>query len=179
MTFIEPIGAQQQAQVLARAEHYIERAEGLFERDFVRIPVLFDLRGTTAGMYKIQGTRVQIRFNPWIFAKYFDVNLRDTVPHEVAHYIVHAVYGDRRVRPHGWQWRDLMQSFGADPEVTFDMNLEGIPQRRQRTHWYRCDCRDHEISATRHNRVQRQRGQYLCRFCNGLLVYQPGAPQQR
>lgn len=172
---IEPIGAQQQLQVLERAESFIVQAEQLFARDFARIPVRFDLCGTTAGMYKIEGARLQIRFNPWIFAKYFEVNLRDTVPHEVAHYIVHAVYGDRRIKPHGWQWQEVMRSFGADPEVTFDMDLSGVPQRRQRTHAYRCDCREHALSSTRHNRVQRRRGQYQCRFCHATLVYQPAA----
>ena len=170
---MKPIGAERQQEVLQRTEYFIARAESIFEYQFERIPVLFDLSGTSAGMFRIKGEVCQIRFNPWIFAKYFEDNLRDTVPHEVAHYIVHAVYGERRIKPHGWQWLQLMELFGADPEVTFSQDLSGIPQRRQRTHPYRCSCRRHELSSTRHNRVQRRKGEYQCLSCSDVLVYTP------
>ena len=170
---IEPIGAPKRQEVLERTEFFVERAQQIFTRRFKRIPVHFDLSGTSAGMFKLEGKRGQIRYNPWIFAKYFDENLHDTVPHEVAHYIVHAVYGERRIKPHGLEWRYVMQEFGIDPAVTFDLDLDGVPQRRQRTHLYHCGCREHELSSTRHNRVQRRRGQYQCQVCGGLLVYNP------
>lgn len=168
---IEPIGRDLRQQVLEKTEWYIASAEEVLERSFDRIPVLFDLRGTTAGMFRANGREREIRYNPWIFAKYWEVNVEGTVPHEVAHYIVHEVYGPGRVKPHGQEWQALMQYFGADPEVTFKLDLDDIPQRRQRTHPYRCDCRDHEVSTTRHNRMLRGQGQYLCRYCNGRLVY--------
>ena len=170
---VEPIAELQQAQVEERTEHFICQAEGLFSRQFERIPVLFDLAGRTAGMFKMVGRQRCIRYNPWIFAKYFDENLSDTVPHEVAHYIVHEVYGGRRIKPHGPQWQALMNQFGADAGVTFNMDLAGIPQRSQKTHPYRCDCRTHDVSTTRHNRVKRGSGRYQCRFCDGQLVYAP------
>lgn len=161
----------EQRQVLAATEHFIARSEELFERRFERIPVLFDLRGRAAGMFKVAGRQRVIRYNPWIFGKYFEENLRDTVPHEVAHFIVHETCGRRSVKPHGSQWRALMAEFGADDGVTFDLDLEGIPQRRQRTHPYRCGCRVHQVSTTRHNRVQKGAGRYHCRYCQGQLVY--------
>lgn len=170
---IEPIGDAQRRQVLERTEFFIASAEQLFERRFERIPVHFDLRGSTAGMFKLHGKHCQIRYNPWIFAKYFAENLHETVPHEVAHYIVHKLYVARRVKPHGVEWRRVMAAFGIDPAVTFDLCLDGVPQRRQRTHRYHCGCRVHELSSTRHNRVQRRRGQYQCQVCGGLLVYSP------
>ena len=170
---VEPIAELQQAQVEERTEHFVCQAEGLFSRQFERIPVLFDLAGRTAGMFKMVGRQRCIRYNPWIFAKYFDENLSDTVPHEVAHYIVHEVYGRRRIKPHGPQWQALMSQFGADAGVTFNMDLAGIPQRSQKTHPYRCDCRTHDVSTTRHNRVKRGSGRYQCRFCDGQLVYAP------
>ena len=120
---VEPIGEGQRLQVLERTEECLQWGEALFGRRFRRIPVLFDLSGTTAGMFKRHGRRCQIRYNPWIFGKYFHENLRDTVPHEVAHYLVHAVYGDRGIKPHGAEWRALMHNFGADPGVTFNLDL--------------------------------------------------------
>ena len=167
---IEPIGIEQQHPVLAATDRYLSEAEQIFDRRFERIPVLFDLRGTSAGMYKVFGKRRWIRYNPWIFAKYYELNLRDTVPHEVAHYIVDAVYG-KRAKPHGQEWQKLMALFDADPGVTFNLDLSGIPTRSQRTHTYHCLCDTHEVSSTRHNRVSRGRGTYHCRNCDGKLVY--------
>ena len=168
---IQPIGSRQRREVMAHTEARIAEAESLLGRSFDRIPVRFDLRGAAAGMFRIQGRRREIRYNPWIFAKHYAENLASTVPHEVAHYIVHELYGLRRVKPHGAEWRALMAAFGADDAVTFDLDLEGVPRQRQRTHAYRCGCRLHQISTTRHNRVQSGRGRYQCRFCNGQLRY--------
>jgi SprT protein len=169
---IEPIGVDQQAEVLERNAQIIGEAEQVFGRKFDQIPVLFDLRGTTAGMYKVHGKRRWIRYNTWIFAKYYELNLRDTVPHEVAHYIIDEVYG-RRAKPHGLEWRALMARLEADPGVTFKLDLSDIPQRQQRTHPYTCLCGSHQVSTTRHNRVLLGRGIYHCRNCDGELVYAP------
>ena len=173
MAVVEPIGDVQRRQVEQMTEHFICLGESIFNRRFERVPILFDLRGRAAGMFKVVGRQRCIRYNPWIFGKYFEENLRDTVPHEVAHFIVHEAYGRRSVKPHGQQWQGLMAHFGADPEVTFNLSLEGIPQRRQRTHPYRCDCRAHEVSTTRHNRILRGAGRYHCRYCSGQLTYAP------
>ena len=170
-SLVEPIGQVQQRQVVAATEDFIGLSERLFNRPFERVPVLFDLRGRAAGMFKVVGRHRCIRYNPWIFSKYFEENLRDTVPHEVAHFVVHELYGLKTVKPHGEQWQAVMQCFGADAGVTFDLDLDGIPRRRQRTHPYRCDCRLHQVSTTRHNRVLRNAGRYHCRACGGNLVY--------
>jgi SprT protein len=170
---VQPIGKAEQSQVRQATEYYIRRAEELFDRRIDRVPVQFDLKGRTAGMFKYIGERRLIRYNPWIFGKYFEENLRDTVPHEVAHFVVHEVYPRRGVKPHGAQWQDLMGQFGADPEVTFDLDLEGIPQRSQKTYRYHCGCQVHEVSTTRHNRVQKRRVNYHCVTCDGCLVYVP------
>lgn len=167
---IEPISKAQQQMVLDRTEHCLCEAEQIYKRVFDRIPVLFDLAGTTAGMYKVIGKRRWIRYNPWIFAKYFELNLSDTVPHEVAHYVIDEVCS-KRAKPHGIEWRSLMTRLEADPGVTFNLDLSGIPRRQQRTHSYSCLCGSHEVSTTRHNRVLRGRGSYHCRKCDGKLVY--------
>ncbi|GAB3278104.1 SprT-like domain-containing protein [Parahaliea aestuarii] len=170
---IEPIGASQRREVEAATADCVARISRALERDFPVPPVRFDLRGRSAGMFRSDGQRHWIRYNPWIFAKYYRDNLEGTVPHEVAHYIVHLLYGRRRVAPHGREWRAVMDLLGAPPEVTFDRDLSDIPQRRQRTHSYHCACREHALSTTRHNRVRRGSGRYLCRACGEAL--RPGS----
>lgn len=169
-TIIEPIGQLQRDEVLAQTRFFIDCAEEIYGVKFPAISVTFDLSGRTAGMYKVVGRQRCIRYNPWIFAKYFDENFTGTVPHEVAHFAIDQVYGLRRVKPHGVEWQTLMAAFGADPGVTFDLDLSGIPQRRQLRHRYSCPCQVHEVSTTRHNRILRGRAVYHCLRCRGKLV---------
>jgi SprT protein len=170
---VAPIDAAGRQRVVAETARFITRGEALFEQRFRPVVVRFDLSGATAGMYRIEGRRSCIRYNPWLFGKYFEDNLRATVPHEVAHYLVHQVFGWGKVKPHGAEWRAVMAWFGADPSVTCNYDLQGIPRRRQRTHPYRCACREHLISTTRHNRVQHGTGAYRCSYCRTDLVYAP------
>ena len=170
---IEPIDNIQQTQVLAETEKYRRLAEDAYLRNIPAVPVQFNLRGGSAGMFQVKGRESCIRYNPWLFAKYFDENLLGTVPHEVAHMVVHRLYGLHRVKPHGPEWRAVMSVFDADPTVTSDFDLEGIPQRQQRRFRYLCDCREHLLSTRRHNTVQRGKGRYQCRICGGELRYQP------
>jgi len=167
---IEPINQRQRNTVIVHNNLYIERARTLFGRHFDPVDVLFDLSGGSAGMFKVSGRRCWIRYNPWLFAKYFQENLTGTVPHEVAHYIVHRLYGLHRVQPHGREWLAVMEAFEADPSVTGKFDLRGIPQRRQRRFTYLCDCRRHQISTRRHNIMLRGEGSYQCIYCAAELT---------
>ena len=97
-------------------------------------------------------------------------NLEGTVPHEVAHYITHELFGLHRIRPHGREWKAVMAGFDADPAVTCNFDLSGIPQRVERRYTYHCACGSHELSARRHNRIQRGRGRYECLVCRTELA---------
>lgn len=167
---IEPINVDQQATVRTACRHYLDIAGQHFQQAFDDIDIRFDLRGRNAGMYQRNGRLRCIRFNPWIFARYFDAQLAETVPHEIAHYVTDEVYGMRNIRPHGAEWKSLMQYFGVSPRRTFDCDLSGIPQRQYRRYAYRCDCREHALTAIRHNRVLRGTMRYFCRQCGGCLV---------
>ena len=133
-------------------------------------------------MYVVSGRGLsihrKIRYNPWLFGKYFEDNLRDTVPHEVAHYVTEQLYGRGNGRsgsgvlPHGQEWRSVMAAFGADDSVTCQFDLSGIPRRRQKTVDYRCHCREHQLGVRRHNKVERGLASYLCRHCGERLVKQ-------
>jgi SprT protein len=41
--------------------------------------------------------------------------------------------------------------------------------RRQRRFRYRCDCRDHLLTAVRHNRIVTRNVVYRCRECGGAI----------
>lgn len=166
---VEPIDPQHQRLVVAATRRTIARAGELFACEFPAIPVSFELRGRAAGMYRVQRGRRLIRYNPYLFARYFEDNLANTVPHEVAHYVTDMLHGLRNVRPHGREWQAVMRALGARPEVSCRYDLEGIPVRRQRRYGYRCGCTTHQLSTVRHRRVQSGRACYVCRRCGDPL----------
>ncbi|MCC6303203.1 MAG: SprT-like domain-containing protein [Gammaproteobacteria bacterium] len=166
----DPIDVDRRAAVVEATQAWIDRAGALYGRRFEPIPVLFDLMGRSAGMYRVRrGARV-IRYNPWIFARYPRDSLAVTVPHEVAHYVVDCLHGLHRVRPHGREWRAVMGDFGVDPVATGVYALDGIPTRMQRRHVYRCACLVHRITTRRHNLILRG-ARYRCCRCGDDLVY--------
>ena len=166
---IEPIDHRKQKQVRLKTGEYIHQASRLYKLSLPMIPVLFDLKGRAAGMYKVENTERIIRYNPYLFAKYFEDNVATTVPHEVAHYIVDMLYGAARVKPHGTEWQQVMLSLGAEPRATGAYDLSGIPVRRQQRHAYKCACTLHHISTARHNRILRGKARYYCRKCKSAL----------
>jgi SprT protein len=171
MNLISPINTQQQQQVLATTEDYLQRARVHFQSTWAPVEISFNLRGRAAGQYRLHKGQRTIRYNPWIFAKYFDDNLANTVPHEVAHYVTEQCFGVRNVRPHGPEWREVMALFGVRPEVRGRYDLAGIPQRKINTHSYTCGCRQHELGSVRHRRAQRGEMIYFCRLCGNALAY--------
>lgn len=170
-TVVTPLDATRRQRIVAATAQCLEQAGRELGRAFPLPPIRFDLRGRSAGMYRVQGGDRVIRYNPWVFARDIDSHLASTVPHEAAHYIVDILYGLRRVRPHGREWREIMQLLGAEARATGGYDLEGVPVRRLRRYDYACACTAHRLSSIRHRRVQEQRRRYYCRDCRGELVY--------
>ncbi len=178
---VTPINATQRAQVVSETQIYIARAAQIVSKPIPMLPVTFDLTGRACGMYRVSGRVREIRYNPYIFAKYFAHNLAVTVPHEVAHYVVDRLYGRRKCRPHGTQWQALMESFGVDASRTANYDLSGIPLRTQRQFFYHCGCRQHQLSTRRHRKVGRGESRYHCRYCGNEVRFEgqpvPGSGQ--
>jgi len=178
---ITPLSAEQQQTVIDETHSYIRRAAELFGMKHKDVDISFNLKGRSAGMYRVKsnkrrmfsrlkiGQHREIRYNPYIFSKYFDDNVATTIPHEVAHYVTDVLYGLKNIRPHGKEWKAVMLAFGADDSVTADYDLSGIPLKKQAVFIYQCDCREHQLSTTRHNKIKRQRYQYSCKYCKQLL----------
>ena len=171
MTLVQPINDDQRLQVRLKAEACIRRAAERFGIDIDPVQIDFDLGGRSAGMYMVRKRQRRIRFNPWIFARYFDDSLHSTVPHEVAHYVTDILHGLRYIKPHGREWREVMRVLDVEPRVTGDYDLTGIPVRRQRRFGYRCECMTHELSTRRHNNILNGRTRYFCRRCKTGLVF--------
>ncbi len=168
---IQPISVTQQDRVTQQTHHFIESAADYYNQSFSDIPVLFDLTGKAAGMYRVKAGQSVIRYNPYVFAKYFDDNFNETIPHEVAHYVTDVLFGLRNIRPHGNEWKSVMQVFGVAANRTANYDLTGVPFRQYQKYIYRCACQDYELTSRRHNKVVRGTGHYLCRDCGSKLLF--------
>lgn len=191
----EPLNAEQQTEVIHLSHDYMAQAADFYQLSCEPIPIRFDLKGQAAGVYQVVSARGSaqgragwfaksasaeqrmIRYNPYIFERYYSDNLDVTVPHEVAHYVVDLIHGLKNVRPHGPEWRAVMAVFGVENvRATAAYDLTGLPLKRQRRHPYRCDCRDFELTTRRHNLLLKGSARYCCRACGAELRYQLAAP---
>lgn len=174
---ITPLSVELQQQVIDQTHAYIQQATEFFNVKKQTIEINFNLKGRSAGMYRVKCNnnllfgrpKREIRYNPYIFCKYFEDNFATTVPHEVAHYISDIVYGFKNIKPHGKEWKDIMQFFGADASVTASYELTGIPLKKQSYFTYQCACREHQLTSIRHNRIKKNRCQYRCNRCKQAL----------
>ncbi len=176
---IAPLSTEQQRDVVNKTRAYIKQAFDLFNLKDKTIEVTFDLKGRAAGMYRVKYGKGRIfmrqqraiRYNPYIFSKYFEDNYATTIPHEVAHYVTDIIYGLKNIKPHGEEWKAVMHAFDADASVTASYDLSGIPLRKQSLFTYQCDCREHQLSSIRHNKINKRRYRYYCNSCKQKLYY--------
>ena len=174
---ILPLAVDLQQQVIEETQSYIKQATQLFEIKTAAIDITFNLKGRSAGMYRVRRHFIrhkrEIRYNPYIFAKYFADNFKTTIPHEVAHYVSDIIYGLNNIRPHGKEWKAIMHAFGADASVTANYDLTGIPLKNRTLFTYRCACREHQLGTVRHNRIKKNCTQYFCKSCKQVLLLKP------
>lgn len=180
---ISPLSSEQQQLVIEETRAYIKQAADLFGFKDKEVEVCFNLKGRSAGMYRVRygkglifsRQQREIRYNPYIFSKYFEDNYATTIPHEVAHYVTDLIYGLKNIRPHGKEWKAVMYAFGADASVTADYDLSGIPLKKLSVFTYRCDCREHKLSSIRHNKIKKRHYKYYCNNCKQILHYKQEA----
>lgn len=149
-----------------RLEECYQLAERHFNRPFPRPQVTLDLRGQKAGVAYLY--RNLLRFNGQLYRENAEDFLRQTVPHEAAHLLAHALYGER-IRPHGKEWKGLMTGlFGLPALRCHDYQ---VPRRRSTRYLYRCACPGHmPFTPQRHALVARGR-RYSCLRCGSMLRF--------
>ena len=137
----------------------------------ISVPQLaFDLRGTRAGSVNRAGV---IRLNPVLLRENFAAFMAQTLPHEVAHWVVFR--WRPRAAPHGPEWRQEMDWLGASARRCHDFDVTRAQVRTMRSHRYLCACQTHEVSVIRHRRMQAGTI-YRCRICEGVL-HLPAEPR--
>jgi SprT protein len=188
-SIIQPLSDDLKQQVVEETKRYIRLAEQLFDIKMKPVEIVFNLKGRAAGMYRVSQRDLrklslhrnryrEIRYNPYIFARYYEDNLNVTVPHEVAHFVTDIIHGLKNIKPHGKEWKQVMATFGADASVTADYDLTGIPKKKMRSFTYRCLCGDRQLSAIRHNKIIKRQYRYHCKICKQTLQLKDGNVNQ-
>jgi SprT protein len=124
------------------------------------------LRGKAAGRAWPQ--KWEISLNPHLAELNGDRFIMETVTHEIAHLIAFRL--NSKDRPHGRTWESVMLAFGQDPKRLHDYDVSGIAgdRKHQPGYVYVCDCREHQITRIRHNRIIKG-AEYRCMRCRSII----------
>ncbi|MCF6283034.1 MAG: SprT-like domain-containing protein [Candidatus Polarisedimenticolaceae bacterium] len=156
-------------QAITQSHARLNQAELHFKRPMPEIDIQFNLRGQAAGMVKLlRKGEILVRYNPILLNENSEHFLSQTVPHEIAH-VVASTLNRHRIRPHGTEWQQIMQLFGADNQRCHSYEVKTSPRRQLARFNYRCGCREHQLTSIRHNRIINGQ-RYICRHCRAPLL---------
>ena len=148
-----------------------------------KIPeIRYDTIGKAAGWACWNSGNPFIRINPILLNENVEQVVNQTVPHEVAHVVVNEVYENARVRdwnnrrqiaPHGTEWKSVMRLFGKEPDRCHQMDTSTVQKIRGggNRFVYKCNCREHDFTINRHNKVSFKGMVYRCALCKGDLKF--------
>lgn len=140
--------------ITAKVDECYIRAEAIFKRKFVRPKVLIKAPRNKRHLAVAIGGKNEI----WLRPDTLQLNptdlVADTIPHEICHLLVDAVYG-ASVASHGFEWKNMMKEvFGLkNPKATSSASYKSIGLRDPKKVVYKCKCREHFISDKSHSRL--------------------------
>lgn len=156
-----------------------ERAGELWPDHQFELPqIKFDLRGRTAGQAFYKENR--LRFNMVLLKENGDRFINRTVPHECAHLITRAVFGNsRKIKSHGKEWKYVMHKLGVEDSTrchSYDTTNSRVSRKKR--YPYRCGCQDYNLTSIRHNRIRKGKV-YRCKYCGKELKYGKKKPDRQ
>jgi SprT protein len=157
----------------------LEVARAHYNRPDLTMPeIRWDVKNTDGGRASHHGNYV--RFNLVLCVENEEKFLNTTVPHELAHCIAGTLYWDsvlketgKRMRPHGKQWKEVMEVLKVPAKVTHSYDVTSIerPKRRPRGSKLRgaeADLLLHRLTVA----AKRMPKRHLARFIEALQDYQ-------
>ena len=154
-------------QIQNRVEVCYQQAEAFFQQKFARPEISLKLRGQKAGVAHLQENK--LRFNPQLYRDNPEDFLRQTVAHEVAQLIAHAMFGGR-IAPHGQEWQQIMRGLYQLPPLR--CHTYAVQRRSVTRFIYRCQCVDGDFPFSPRRHAMVRHGQrYQCRRCSTQLLF--------
>lgn len=150
--------------IIDKANKCFDQANTFFGNEFIRAVCSLKQRGRAAGAAHLQ--KNEMRFNYFMYQQNPKEFVSTVVPHEVAHIIVHQIYGNK-VRPHGKEWQAVMlKVYGIRPSRTHSFD---VPPQKQSYEYY-CSCQKHQFGKRRHTKAQHG-VEYVCTECRSTLTF--------
>lgn len=103
---------------------YIDRCNKEFDLHLPYYDVKFDMKGTSGGTACI--SKNIIRFNPTLLRRNPETFLKQTVGHEVAHFVAYHKYKDRG---HGEKWYSVMRRLGLEEKRCHSYDTSLVPNK--------------------------------------------------
>lgn len=160
--------------ILDKVEEAFVIAEKFYGRTFSRpTNIIFKRSGTMGGYCWYAKKELMFQLD---FAEHNPDKFDSTCFHEVAHWIDKEVYGYRhtdsgRRQIHGNTWKYIMSKvYRLSPDRCHTYDTSVTTTKKQDRKIYKCNCREHKISTTIHNRICRGH-EYKCRSCGYRLIF--------
>ncbi len=168
---------ERRAKVEAKIRECLAIASKHYKQKFEMPVVRYDIKNTDGGTATFQ--QWLIRLNLILMVENEEKFLATTVPHEVAHLIARRVYHaklaaeGKKMRPHGKEWKEVMELFKVPAKVTHNYDCTSIqrPLRRKRGSKLRgaeADLLLHRLTIA----AKRFPKRHLAIFINNLIAYQ-------
>jgi len=157
-------------------EECYQKAEAFLGASIPRAKVTFDLKGTSAGTFKVDKKgKLFLRFNRRLMVENKNEFRSVVIPHEVAHAIQRwedKVTGRGRSAPHGREWKRIMiQIFKLPPHVTHSMDTSSV-RKNTKPYIYGClTCGTCDsFGDKKHAAMKKAPLSYRCK-CGGRIKY--------
>jgi SprT protein len=150
-----------QAEFRRLVHECLDKAEALYDVDFGRVTITFDVKGEKAAQAIQQphpnlGFVYKLRFNKDAIRLDWNGMVSSTIPHEVAHLVAFAK-PSLRAENHNHRWRSIAIALGDTERGAVYHTMKLPPARRVRKFLYRNEKGESAaISARMHSRVQKE-----------------------
>ena len=161
-------GSDRQAAVEAQITKYLDVAEKHYNRKFNRPIVSYDLKGHTGGWAK-GGREIRLNYDVLHDDRYYQDMIHQTVPHELAHIIVHQIWPDAGA--HGAHWQMIMAIFGKPATRCHQYETKAVKKHKKFHYTCLCPERIHYFGQARHNRAQSGQRRYHCTLCGKTVTW--------
>ncbi|MDF7666574.1 SprT family zinc-dependent metalloprotease [Orbaceae bacterium ESL0727] len=152
-----------QNHVMACLRRHLAQANAFFHTNYTEPNILYRPKGSIAGSAYL--TRWEIQLNRTLLCENGIPFIEEVVPHELAHLLVYKQFG--KVKPHGKEWQSIMATvLGKEPKTTHNFTVS------RPDYLYVCQCQTHHLSKIRHNKIQQQHIDYICKKCGTILKLQ-------
>ena len=169
--------ADRRKKIAAKVREVFDIAEKHYGQKFEDPEIRYDIKNTDGGTATFQ--QWLIRLNLILMVENEEKFLATTVPHEAAHLIARRMYHaklaaeGKKMRPHGKEWKEVMELFKVAAKVTHSYDCTSIqrPHRRKRGSKLRgaeADLLLHRLMIA----AKRFPKRHLAIFINNLVAYQ-------